>query len=302
MNINDFLVKLFGSSNSQEEFEQIEHWKNEGLDNARSLQEMLHINKQTEDLKGYKSFNVEAALLNNMNQLEEESKVDSKKSSNTNSIKRPILIIASILFLSIVGYFTYTSLSIEEAVFYAETPGTEIIENGSEIHLNEGSFYTYKSTNNFLKLTGEAQFDVSKQDKPFNIETAHGTITVLGTKFNVKTSTDETSIYMHEGVIEFNKEGEKIQLSKGQFLKINGEQILSTDMNAQVISYWMNEKLDYKNVALTNVLDDINRLYNKSLKAQNVNSDEIFITSSFDGNSLEEIILILETISNVTIE
>ena len=300
MNINEFLVKLFGSADSSAEYDQVEQWKEETMANAKSLQDMLQVNTESEGLSGYKSFDVEQALNSNMKMIEEDLLLQDTR------LKKPktkiVALVVALLLLIAGGVYTVTKWGDTEDYQYANTPGKTILQNGVSVTLNENSTLAYNHNTNNLTLKGEAHFDVAKQEIPFVISTDHGHINVVGTEFNVKTNSEETEVFMYKGVVRFDNEEQSISLTKGDLLVANKDLNVSHEMASQVYSYWQNEKLDYKNVPLTNVLHDINRLYGKSLSAASVNSDEILITSSFDGNTLEEIIMILEKIANVSIK
>ena len=292
MTQNEFFVKLFGSKESKAEFDHLEQWQQEGLDNASVLQELLEINEDAGELSTYKSFNVDDALARSMENIEEAP----VKKSNFNKVLLSAIAIIALLFASI--YF-FKLKEVNNKIQIAESPGLMKVDNGSEITLNENSSYTYDAISNHLKLDGEAYFDVSKQEKPFVIETKHGTIKVLGTAFNVKTDTDHTSIFMFEGKVSFEHQEETFYLNQGEYALVNEIVKKSNEESQQVYSYWRTKKLAYKNVPLANVLDDVNRLFNSNL---NVNSGNPEITSSFENNTLEEIINILETISGLEIQ
>lgn len=75
------------------------------------------------------------------------------------------------------------------------------LSDGSKVHLNSGSTLTYpqiftKGLNRVVKLTGEAYFEVEKDEAhPFIVETTELKIEVLGTKFNV-------SSYVTDNIVE----------------------------------------------------------------------------------------------------
>jgi ferric-dicitrate binding protein FerR (iron transport regulator) len=295
MTINELFIKLFGSNQSKDEFVHLEHWQQEGLDNAKSLQELLEISNTSESLQDYQSFDVESALSKNLQEIE--------STPNTNGVNRTrLFIILSAIALLIASFFFYKNTQAEEKVFYADQPGINMIENGSEVILNEKSNFTFNFEQNNLELKGEAFFDVSPQEKAFTIDTEHGRITILGTSFNVNTTENSTTLYMHEGKVKFEYSGETYFLSQGEKITIGDQVELTQDDSAQLISYWHDKVLNYKNVALTNVLGDINRLYNSNLSVESGNPDEIFITSTFENNSLEDIVKILEAIAGVSIK
>ena len=300
MNINEFLVKLFGSADSSAEYEQVEQWKDETKANAKSLQDMLQVNTESENLSGYKNFDIEQALNVNLKMIEED--VQGQDTRQKKGTTKTVALLVALLLLLAGGLYTINKLANTEDYQYASTPGKTMLQNGVAVTLNDNSTFAYHHKTNNLMLNGEAHFDVAKQELPFIITTEHGNITVLGTEFNVKATSEDTEVFMYQGIVRFDKEEQSVSLKEGDLLVASRDLHVSHKVPSQVYSYWQNGRLDYKNVPLTNVLDDINRLYGKSLSAASVNSDEILITSSFEGNTLEEIIMILEKIANVSIK
>jgi ferric-dicitrate binding protein FerR (iron transport regulator) len=74
------------------------------------------------------------------------------------------------------------------------TPTGELVvahlPDGSEVELNSGSRLTYRRPFGWrtrrVRLSGEAFFDVAHDAAPFVVETFNSTVTVLGTRFNVR--------------------------------------------------------------------------------------------------------------------
>lgn len=84
------------------------------------------------------------------------------------------------------------------------------LSDGSVAELSSGSTLTYRHfwgrDERRLKLEGEAFFDVAEAQRPFVVETFNASISVLGTRFNVRAwSTDpipETSVALESGRVE----------------------------------------------------------------------------------------------------
>ncbi|MBN2480834.1 MAG: FecR domain-containing protein, partial [Bacteroidales bacterium] len=81
--------------------------------------------------------------------------------------------------------------------------------DGTKIWLNAGTTITYDENYGLetrtLNLTGEAYFDVSKNEsRPFIVQTSEITVRALGTKFNVKAYPEDNTIsaILEEGAID----------------------------------------------------------------------------------------------------
>lgn len=118
-------------------------------------------------------------------------------------------IAASVLILVLAGSIWWS-----RPVFYEASVGEMLnvnLPDGSEIALNSGSRLTHKRSFGFsrrnVKLRGEAFFDVAHNEVPFIVETFNGEITVLGTRFNVRSwesdETPETVVVLEQGSVRF---------------------------------------------------------------------------------------------------
>ena len=298
MKLNEFWVQLFGSEDSKLELEQLDKWKIDGELNANKLQEMVALNKESNHLNSYKTYDVEAAFANTM------SNIDSEPTQKT-IFPTYLFIIIGILLLTIAGisYNMFTSQN-ENPVQIATTFETYSKTDGSEFVIKTGSLFESNESANQYKLIGEAFFDIEKQSNPLLIETAHGMIKVIGTSFNVLTSDEYTEIYMFDGIIEFtDSKGVKTSVKKGQrIISNNTQNILTEDISSQVYTYWRTEVLNYNDIPLSNVLGDLNRLYDQSYNNSSTEYNGVNITANFYQSSLEEIITELEVITKLELK
>ena len=294
MKLNEFLVQVFGSERANSEFEQLSTWKEEGELNAKHLQEMASLNLLSDDLKTYQSFDVEAALNKTLNQL--DTPTTAKRSNYW-------FIALALLFVAFAGFLSYKYFNKSEITYYASAETLEnTLEDGTIFHLNEQASLYFDEDKNAMKLVGEAFFDVEKQDKPLSISTSMGDIEVLGTSFNVISKSDYTEVYMYSGTISFtNLIGEEIEISENEGIRVTdqGIELFNSD-NKQLYNYWLTHELSYKNTPLTNVLSDLERLYNKDFSSFKSQPSELFVTANFKNNSLEEIIQELQVITGLS--
>ena len=149
--------------------------------------------KKTED---YKKYQRTLELLDNSKAIpfDEEmllSNINRKKYTPTKIIPLykkwlPMSIAASILLCCSMLYFysvkpaTYNTTIGESIQFSLPDESSVWLNAKSEISHNKD----WENTRD-IKLNGEAYFEVAK-GKKFTVETPQGTVTVLGTKFNVK--------------------------------------------------------------------------------------------------------------------
>lgn len=141
---------------------------------------------------------------------------------------------ASIVLLIAVG----AGLWLRPTVFTA--PAGErraaTLPDGSTVELNSGARLSYIRTfggrTRTVRLTGEAFFDVAHDaQKPFIVKTFNTSVTVLGTRFNVRAwSTDpmrETTVVLEEGQIQLASVGapeQAVVLEPGQMSRVTGDE------------------------------------------------------------------------------
>jgi len=303
MKLNEFWVQLFGSDDSNKEFEQLNKWKSDGELNAHKLQEMVALNKESSQLQSYKAFDMEAALAASMSTIDSETVADEPKTKS--SFPSYVYWLVGLLILTIAGIsYSVFSNSSKTDIQYASNDQIYSKKDGSEFVIKSGSMLETDEGANHYSLQGEAYFDVEKQEKPLTIDTKHGTIKVLGTSFNVLTSEDLTEIFMFSGVIEFTDlSGSTTKVSKGQYMltEDSATKVLS-DKSSQLFSYWRTETLEYQDADLSNVLDDLNRLYSQNMNSSAKAYQGIRITANFKNSNFEEIISELEVITRLELK
>lgn len=99
------------------------------------------------------------------------------------------------------------------------------LPDGSIVYLNHNSSIKYDETfaPRNISLEGEAFFSVASGETPFIVATTHGDITVSGTEFNVRSTTDEMAIEVEEGSVELTAAQEHVKLNRGDRAVFNVE-------------------------------------------------------------------------------
>ncbi|MEM6769726.1 MAG: FecR family protein, partial [Bacteroidota bacterium] len=89
-----------------------------------------------------------------------------------------------------------------------EPAKTTKLLDGSVVKLNAGSNFGFtEGAQRLGKLEGEGYFEVRKSDVPFVVETELGTVTVLGTQFNVYARDGEFRVACTEGKVSVSFDG-----------------------------------------------------------------------------------------------
>lgn len=150
------------------------------------------------------------------------------------------------------------------------------LPDGSVVWLNAETTLSYPDNfadNRVLKLTGEAYFEVKKQDGDlFSVETSDYTVDVLGTKFNVMAYEDynrtETSLF--EGSIKIKRGAESLIMKPGQEITFSSGKFLLDKRNIRDTSCWKDNKFDFDNITFNELVCRLERWYDVDIK---INSD-----------------------------
>ncbi len=149
----------------------------------------------------------------------------------------------------------------------SEAGKTEIgLSDGSHVFVNTGSKLAFPEKftgpKRLVNLTGEAFFEVAKDaTKPFIIETDVAQIRVVGTKFNVKSTADRCEVFVEEGHVVVESNGQKGDLLAGQgaILFKNGAKIQPTARRNAAA--WAHDQLLFDNTPLPDALADLSDFY-----------------------------------------
>lgn len=156
---------------------------------------------------------------------------------------------------------------------------TFILPDNSEVVLNSGSEMEYKNwnwdNNRELNLKGEAYFKVAK-GKTFEVVTALGKVTVIGTQFNVKARKNRFEVTCYQGKVKVNHNNKTILLTKGKSIIFGiGNQYEMKEINVTE-PQWRNGELVFDKESLETILDELKRQYNLEFVLKNHSSEQLF--------------------------
>ena len=152
------------------------------------------------------------------------------------------------------------------------------LPDNSEVVLNSGSEINYRKWNwnndRHLELKGEAYFKVSK-GKQFEVQTSLGTVSVLGTQFNVKVRKNRFDVVCYEGRVKVNYANNQILLTHGQSVTFdNGKQV-----NMRINSLrpeWMDNQISFYKENINTLLDEVERQYNIKIELNSKDTTSLF--------------------------
>ena len=192
---------------------------------------------------------------------------------------------AAAIVMLFFGVYQILQLDVESKTQHGQTQ-LVILDQGTSIQLNAMSSITYSKylsqRNIFLK--GEAFFEVTKKGN-FTVETTNGTISVLGTKFNVISIDNYIEVTCLEGKLAVTPlNGVKQILTQNMsWRSIDGKQE-TRESKVETIG-WLNAESSFVSVPISIVLKSLENQYNVVLKTDKID-DQIRYTGSFSHNNL----------------
>lgn len=206
--------------------------------------------------------------------------------------------IAAMLILMLgVTYFLYTTKTTSELALAGQR--TEfLLPDNSSVTLNSGSEVDYKAwnwkNNRKLQLDGEAYFKVAK-GQTFDVVTAMGTVTVVGTQFNVKARDNRFDVTCFEGKVRVTSNGNTILLTPGMSVAFdNGKQLnLPFDENTQ--PGWITYEVNYQQERLDRILKEMERQYRIDIELTDKQKAAELHVGGVPMNNLNDALEIIET-------
>lgn len=157
------------------------------------------------------------------------------------------------------------------------------LPDASRVLVNAESELTFKKsgwdTERNVSLNGEAYFRVAKGSR-FDVVTPDGTVSVLGTEFNVKQRDGFFEVRCYEGLVRVSTPDRRIELAAGTYYRVAGsvrEQGEHQDRNPS----WSEDTSSFDRVALQQVTDELARQFGLSIRLEQVDPSRLF-TGSFD--------------------
>ena len=192
---------------------------------------------------------------------------------------RWVAVAASVALLIAVGTF-YTQKPITVTASTGETL-THPLPDGSELTLNSGTKISYArhfgEENRQVKLVrGEVHFDVTRGAHPFTVQTFNGTVTVLGTEFNVRARPKDldaaTEVAVEKGIVRFAPRRQltaSLTLEAGQSARLDRQSNAPSALEAAYTPNalaWRNGGFKFSDHPLGTVIDELERRYDVRIK------------------------------------
>ncbi|MEJ6791551.1 MAG: FecR family protein [Lacinutrix sp.] len=205
-----------------------------------------------------------------------------------NNYFKPLLRVAAILAISLSLFYYTTTLNTNINTEIAQKENV-VLPDQSLVVLNAKSTLTYNKSkwenNRDLNLNGEAYFKVAKGSK-FSVKTNTGTISVLGTEFNVKNRKDLFEVICYEGSVKVEHNNKTNILKPGENFLLLNNIVIEKPKAVETSPYWINNETDFTSMPYTQVISEFERQYNVTFSVDNIDTNQLF-TGSFSHNNIE---------------
>ncbi len=189
-----------------------------------------------------------------------------QKEAPTNRGSKWLKLLSIMAVLGLLIYGLYWFLNAQNEVLSAD-PQQQMnfaFHDGSEVWINSGSHIAYKSsewsTQRDITLEGEALFHVSK-GSPFTVHTDNGSVTVLGTQFNVRAWGENLYVECYEGKVQVQQGDQTTILTANERVSVIGNAMKAKQIMDNTSPTWKNGMSRFYQDKLTIVCDELERQY-----------------------------------------
>lgn len=229
------------------------------------------------------------------NDLESQRQKEEPKVITLSPFKA-FLRVAAAAAIVLGGAFAYLN-SLDTAITTQYAENQEImLPDSSEIRLNAESQISYDEKNwdnkRTVSLQGEAFFKVAK-GKTFIVNTDQGTVTVLGTQFNVTNRQGFFEVSCFEGLVSVIYDGQEMKLPAGNSIKVIDGKLSNGTAVVNGQPSWLQNESSFQSIPLKYVLAEFQRQHNLIVDSDGIDTAILF-TGSFSNTDAD---LALKSIS-----
>ncbi len=202
--------------------------------------------------------------------------------------------IASMLAVAVGLYYFFLADSRLEVSTMAGEKTTISLPDASVVTLNAGSSLKYSEKtwegDRRVLLEGEAFFKVKKGSK-FSVDTKGGSVTVLGTEFNVKHRHQYFGVDCFEGRVLVKLGGLEEELVTGTYIRKSKNE-LSRGVTQLKSPAWTDNKSLFELVPFSEVLSEFERQYRVKIELSGLEEDPLF-TGGFPHDNLDHALQVI---------
>ncbi|MDH3698465.1 MAG: FecR domain-containing protein [Flavobacteriaceae bacterium] len=205
---------------------------------------------------------------------------------------KPLLRIASVLVVGLALYFIFLYENLTELQSDFGQKISITLPDASSVTMNAITEIAYNEKkwkkNRKIVLEGEAFFDVAKGAQ-FDVITAAGKVTVLGTEFNVKQRGTYFEVKCFEGSVQVTSNTNDAILHEGDYIRFLDGQVI-TGKNTAANPSWFNNLSDFQRIPVSEIFEELERQYGIKIILEEVNTSQLF-TGAFVHDNLDHALI-----------
>lgn len=183
------------------------------------------------------------------------------------------------------------------------------LPDGSHLELNGGTRLqvAFSAGRRHIVLeAGEAMFTVAHDtSRPFVVDTAQGSVTVTGTRFDVRLDPALTRVAVEQGSVRVQgRDASLAQLTAGQGSSIDAQGKVAGPyaVNAAALTAWRQGKLVFDNATLAEVVAEVSRYRAQPLRVAPGKVAGLRLSSTFSTDDTDALLRALPSILPVAIK
>ncbi len=185
----------------------------------------------------------------------------------------------------------------------------DTLSDGSIVTLNKNSSIKYPEEfvgdTRKVELQGEAFFEVAPDKKhPFVIHANAADITVVGTSFNVKTTTAKTEVIVATGIVEVAKNEYAVKLNPQEKATVflSEEKPLKQAHKDELYNYYHTREFVCNSTPLWRLTDVLSEAYGVNIVIADNRLKNLLLTTTFRDESLDNILAVIGQTFNIQVE
>lgn len=184
------------------------------------------------------------------------------------------------------------------------------LADGTEVMINHTSALTVEGMNGSdgrrVSLAGEAFFRVRKTGAPFVVATSVGTVTVLGTEFNVRVRDGRMEVAVIGGSVRVaggsGDEQPDVRLTAGELTRCDARGVPEPPTRLRHPSYpgWIHGQLLFERTSLSAACREIEDHFDIALALHVPHAEDVTITGALDARNADLAVATLARLTGAT--
>jgi transmembrane sensor len=309
---DDMLAKYLLNETTEKESEAVKEWINSEATNRQYYEHFKLIWEKSRNGTAAGEVDEEAAWQRFRNRIqnprENKSIIRKLLPAQWSRIAALFILIAG---AGIFGYIIFVTKPVKNLVVASyQEPVTDTLPDGSVVTLNKNSTLNYPSkftgSTRIISLQGEAFFNVSpNKAKPFIIHVNDVSISVVGTSFNVRSKNGITEVIVETGIVQVSSKNKTMVLRPSEKIKIDQRDsvMVKETVEDKLYKYYRSKEFVCDDTPLWKLVEVLNEAYNANIAIENKELRGLRLTTTFNNESLDHIIVVIsETFPGIIVE